>query len=374
VSNSVSQTQTRDMPAGTVIASSLHELPTRLRDWILSQSQGPDGAFHAWRDAHTGALAFAYPEITGYALTYLAGRQSLSSMEVKAGHRAANWLVSRLARGDYSARSGWDDDAIYNFDLAMISSGLITFGKRVENDVYVASGISLADDIRRQVDSLGYLPAIKSDAMVPTGRDVSWSTAGRAHMVKAVQCLLLAEDCGMSGGRDSANRLVHSIHSLQGQDGSFRTQPFIGQTMLHPHLYTVEGLWMWSIAQDDDAAMIRARKALLWAWDYQLQSGGFPRYIVTDSDRNSVLVGREQMDLTAQTIRMTRLIGICPPGFDRAVSRVSELGHRDGRFVALPYQPDASVLHLNTWSTLFGVQALELVHNKEYVLPWTALV
>ena len=87
--------------------------------WIESGAcQTASGAFAAWLDATTGRPAFDYPEITGYALSFLAGRPSLSERAWAVGNRAAAWLVHRVQHGNLAARDGRDGEAVYLFDLS----------------------------------------------------------------------------------------------------------------------------------------------------------------------------------------------------------------------------------------------------------------
>ena len=96
-----------------------------LRRWLFSGScQSVAGAFCAWREARTGRLAFEYSENNGYLLTYAAALEDPTPAELAAARRSADWL----ARGDLSARAGWDGGAIYTFDLAMTATGLMPFG------------------------------------------------------------------------------------------------------------------------------------------------------------------------------------------------------------------------------------------------------
>src|SRR5437870_1114476 len=93
-----------------------------LSRWISSGiCQGSSGAFAAWVEMASGEKAYDYAEITGYALSHLAGRASLSAEEIAVGRRAADWLVGRVQQGRLAARDGWDGDAVYLFDLGMIS-------------------------------------------------------------------------------------------------------------------------------------------------------------------------------------------------------------------------------------------------------------
>src|SRR5205823_5511355 len=54
----------------------------------------------------------------------------------------------------------------------------------------------------------GYLSTLDAAAGPPVGRPATWSTVGRLHLVKTVQCLLLADELGESGMRDAARVMV----------------------------------------------------------------------------------------------------------------------------------------------------------------------
>ena len=78
---------------------------TEFRGWLgHGPIQSASGAFYAWVDESTGAGSFEYPEITGYALTYLAGRRDPDPEELRRGHSAAEWLAGRRPVG--SCRPG----------------------------------------------------------------------------------------------------------------------------------------------------------------------------------------------------------------------------------------------------------------------------
>jgi hypothetical protein len=338
-------------------------IANEIRRWLASgRLQPASGAYCAWRDAEQGTLAFEYPEITGYALTWLAGCTNPDDGEIRAGRRAADWMVKRLNSGDRSARAGWDGGAVYTFDLGMIAAGLLSFGELVGERAYLEQGRATAAELARYVDSSAGLQAIAPDGPA-TDRPDGWSTVGRPHLVKCVQALLLA------GERDAAGRLLGYATDAQGSDGRFRTQPEGDQVMLHPHIYTVEGLWMWGSACDDSEALERARKAITWAWKYQLPSGGMPRW-VSDSE-----TGPEQLDVTSQAIRAAILLDVKPEGLEAATSRLAGLARADeDHGSALIYQPDADGTHLNAWVSMFAGQALSLAADGPQAVRWNTLV
>jgi hypothetical protein len=333
-----------------------------IREWLASgRLQSAGGAYAAWLDPATGRLAFDYPEITGYALTWLAGRAGPEQDELQAGRRAADWLVERLAAGDRSARAGWDDGAVYNFDLGMIAAGLLSFGRLTGEGRYAEQGQRIAEDLARQVLAPSGLRAVSPDGPA-TSRPGGWSTVGRPHLVKCVQALLLA------GDHEAAELLVRYAYEEAAPDGRLRTAPGEAEVMLHPHLYTVEGLWMLGTACGDEAALAAAREATLWAWRRQLPSGALPRWASDEA------TGPEQLDVTSQAIRAAVLLEVDPPGLDAAVARLAGQARHDGDHgIALVYQPDAPAPHLNAWVTMFAGQALAAV-TGEATVDWDTLV
>jgi UDP-N-acetylglucosamine 2-epimerase (non-hydrolysing) len=329
-----------------------------LARWISSGAcQSSSGAYAAWVELASGEKAYDYAEITGYALTHLAARAELADDEVAVGRRAADWLVGRVQQRRLAARDGWDGGAVYLFDLGMIAAGLQSFGLRFEEQRYVATGLELVELLERELKAdLGPVSAYG-----PRSERTNWSTRGVVHLAKLAQAFLLA-------GRDqAAARLIEAVRAVQGPDGHMPTDPESTVTMLHPHMYGAEGLWMWGTAMGDQDAVDRARAAVQWVWTQQLGSGGLPR-----------AVGRpepiEQLDVTSQAVRMALLLGVRTPGVDRAIERLLEVAReRDGK-LALPYQPGSPDVHLNTWVTMFASQALALAVPGAEPLRWGQLV
>lgn len=339
-----------------------------LRRWLGSGAlNSPAGAFCAWKDADTGVLAFEYPEITGYALTHLA-QLELTEPEHQAGARAAQWLGDRLSSNGLAARGKWDGAAIYNFDLAMIASGLMSFGRRVDKPGIAASGEKLAEDLCAQHRSEGVLPSIRASAQRPSARS-AWSTEGFAHLVKAAQCLLLH---GGEEPRIVAGEIIALSTRQQQDDGRFVTHPSDSETMLHPHLYAIEGLWMYAEATGDQEARQRAGAGTHWAWDQQLSTGGFPRLKPTSAAEEEA---PEQFDVTSQALRMAGLLDLELDGQAAAADRLAEVAKPDGDGAfALPYQAVDGASHLNAWASMFGFQALRVAREGSGALAWSHLV
>lgn len=348
------------------------DVARRLRLWLASGGcQGDTGAFHAWRDEESGALAFEYPEITGYALTYLSGLEQPTDLELGAARAAADWLLERVVdRGDYSARSGWDDGAVYNFDLAMIATGLINAGALMNDDRCRQAGCEIVAYMADQVDDSGRVPAVAA-AGAKSDRS-GWSVDGEAHMLKALQCFALADQAGGKVPVGVLEGMAASFRDVQEVDGRFRTQAVDDRTMLHPHLYAVEGLWAYGQAYNDHDALESARRGAEWVWRQQLPTGGFPRLVAVDPSVTEN--APEQFDLTAQALRAGCLFGLDPDGRSGAARRLAQISRPAPEGAcALPYQPPPAATHLNAWVGMFAAQAMA-ASAGDAAVTWSNLV
>lgn len=350
-------------------AGDLHD---ELRSWLSIGAQSPAGALYAWIDHRSAKPSFEYPEITGYGLTHFAASRLKGydlELEQRTAERAADWLIGLLARGPLAARSGWDGHAVYNFDLAMIANGLIVYGRHSGDGSLIDQGLALVRRLVEQVERCGHLPSIDEDfaGSVRT----AWSTQGFAHLVKAVQCLLAGADLGVPGARAAADRVVAKGLIGQQQNGRMETSPGDPVTMLHPHLYAVEGLWIYAQACGADDVMEAARLGVRWAAEQLLPNGGLPRF----AGRSGGTVGTEQCDATAQFVRAALLTG-AEVELAPTVRRLSSLALPVlGLGRAMPYQPEAAEAHRNVWTSMFAAQACDLfTWENPGLFDWRLLV
>jgi len=344
-----------------------------LRRWVVNDAVSPNGGVFAWVDHHSGQPAYEYPEISGYALTHFAGSPLQGDdlrLEGEAGVNVASWLEKLVNDERLAAKEGWDGQAVYNFDIAMMANGMMTFGLRFGHDRFVECGLKLASRLVAQVGRHGYLPAI-DDHISPVSQRSAWSTQGFSHLIKPAQCLSTAAGLGLAGAGDAASAVVAKGLAGQGPDGHIETRVGDEAVMLHPHLYGVEGLWVHGKAVGDEATLERARQAVEWAHRQILPTGGFPRYVnLVDGS-----VGPEQFDLTAQLVRAVLLLDL-DVDLTATVERLSSVSLQvPGKGRAIPYQTEQEVVHRNAWATMFAAQALELYSSRAgSSLEWRHLV
>lgn len=349
------------------------ELAVELRRWLAAGTQMPSGAIAAWLDHESGRPAFEYPEISGYALTHFAGSPAQGDrhmFEFATGLRTAAWLMNLIDDGRLAAREGWDDHAVYNFDLAMIANGLMVFGLRLEQDRLVEHGLSLVSCLTQQLERYGHLPSIDQGTS-PVSQRSAWSTEGFAHLVKVAQCMLMAAELGLDSARDAASAVVSKGLAGQQPDGRIVTHPADDVTMLHPHLYAVEGLWVYGMATGNDEALSRARLAVEWVDRQKLPNGGLPRFATTSDGRR----GPEQCDVTAQFLRAAKLTGFKGDVSSTARRLCSVSVPIAGLGRAMPYQPGTPTVHRNVWASMFAAQGCEVLScTSSPSLNWRYLV
>ena len=328
-------------------------------DQILRWLVSPDlfhasGAIAAWRSRATGELAFEYPEVTGYLLTCAAYAGQAQRPVVT---RAADWLSARVEAGDHSARPG--SPVVYAFDLGIIATGLLNVGSALRSDRYLSAGVRLAERLRDEILRSGTLAATSAEPASPT-----WSNAGRAHLLKCVQCLCLAEEQGAGRMREAAGSFVSSVGevTLETPDLAF------GETgpNLHATCYAAEGLWVWSAVSGDAKAERTADALLAGVEQARLPSGGFPK----DLGRNRAV---EQSDVTAQVARLGLLLGRKDAERSAALQRLEAIALPTAEGLAIPYQPAATPQHENSWCAMFAFQALRLAASSR-PLAWRSLV
>ena len=195
-------------------------------------------------------------------------------------------------------------------------------------------------------------------------RPATWSTVGRMHLAKTVQCLLLAAELGVAGMRKAAHTLIDDVSSAFSltNDG---LRDEAGRVNLHATSYTLEGFWIWDAANRTTGLRDILHSAFDELASYQLPTGGFPRLAATPTSR-------EQSDVHAQAIRLAALLGRTST-IRPSVVRLRQVASPAVFGWSVPYEPQSAEVHENAWATMFGAQALSLVDGPAD-LEWWELI
>jgi hypothetical protein len=296
-----------------------------------------DGTVASWvNPAHPG---YAYPEIAGYTLSYLA-QHGPDTAELR--NRVARRIAADITSSGGVGRNGTQ----YVFDSAMVLSGLIAH-------VNAGGLLPEADMLDRLyefvVSRLGRKVGIEGAAEAPA---THWSASYGCHLIKSVIAVNAYQELGQA---ESAARIVEMLLDdlLPLFDGArFHVNGQSDVTYTHAHSYALEGL----ITLDG-----RGRQGLReymelgagWLADVQGRDGGVPSGYAAGE------LAPAHADCTAQAVRIWTCVDPVhfAPSIRRATAFLKDLTLDGG----IRYRPGSD--DVNTWATIFGAQALDFADN-----------
>ncbi len=288
-------------------------------------------------------------EAAGSLLTWWAERPDLADQERKRGTSVAE----RLSRQGLEGRLAGEVLTADVSELAAVSAGLSIFGERTYGTLFTIEGRRLAECLALHI----------------LRRPARWWKTDPCALRRAVQCLLLAEAHGAREARPAARLLIDRLVPRQAPDGSFPTQIDPTRVVLRSHLQAAEGLWIFGVSTNDQAAVKAARKAMAWAGRRQLPSGGFPAM----AERRSLLNrASEQLEVTARAVRLGLLLE----------NEQIDLGAGLGRLVLAVRTRSSSPTVNQRWarmepdigSMLVSAQALDIASRGGQACTWPTMV
>jgi len=375
-----------DIPSGNVPLRAVRDAADHGIEWLLhsgiqNQKSGDRnfGAVSSWYDASNRTYAYAYPEITGYAVTLFMDLHSLQQKKdyIRKGEEAALWIEREVlapSRTEIKFRLAYDPltpipNHSYTFDNAMIMTGLVHLFRATGRSKWLKLARGLADRMLHTMqDREGFFHAyrdIDSGEILESGE--KWSQQPGVHHAKlAVPLMLLFEETGENIYQESALKVGRWAAARQEAGGRFVTNLSDGSTTLHPHCYALEGLFF--LQDRSEAADYQSvfSRGLDWLAGAQRPTGGLPVAFM-----NGVFLQAERADALAQTIRLLSLalsrniVGdeFIAPLF-RMVRRLlvfQQKGGPDAEKGGFRFYADEQghiQPHMNAWVTMFAVQAL----------------
>jgi len=323
-----------DQPA----ASARLDRETLLR-WLCSDAVvASDGRVWSWHNPeHPG---YAYPEAGGLWLSLMARETRADEAQLE---RVARWLA-RCEAEEGIGREG----RRYVFDHGMVLAGQLAWHARrgLPHTLLEPSMSTLTSELRAR-------RALRRE---PSGD--RWSERFGPHLLKLALPLAkwAAYEPELRASNDALARLLSQISPRLHEDGRIPSGSRSNSpTYLHAHCYAAEGLWRLSesplpVALRSDAREF-AERATIWLAQVQRPDGGLPPW--HDGTR---AWGPAPADVAAQAVRLWS--GLDRDRFaesvDRALTFLARLGTPAG---GLRYHEDSR--DLNTWATLFTVQALD---------------
>ncbi|MBF0493812.1 MAG: glycoside hydrolase family 88 protein [Candidatus Omnitrophica bacterium] len=357
------------------------------KDWILNSGiqnlPGPDaGGFNAWYDLEKGEHSYVYSEITGYGITtllflskYFVGdfisraRLAADWITKKAMHecggvKTRNYLLKMREAEHYSFESG----NIYAFDNGMVLYGLVNLYKFSKDASYLKVASGIADFlIAKMLRSDGFFYAVYNPATEETtDADWKWSTqSGSYHAKLALGFTDLYEVTGKAKYKEIVLGLCSRSLKEQRSSGRFITSRVDSSTHMHPHSYSAEGLLYAGLSFEREDFIDSAVSATEWALDSQKKDGGIPKKFIGNK-----FIEYYRSDEMAQTLRLSLLLmslGKIPGTKFKSLEllrkkllefQYAENGSQKGGFYYGQTLTGDRPAHINSWCTMFALQAL----------------
>jgi len=359
-------------------------------NWILNSGiQGSDGGFNSWYDLDKKTYKYKYSEITGYGITTLLFLNKINpnNIFIEKAKAAARWLInnsmhpcdgfktrSYYPREDENEEYSFNNSRIFSFDTGIVLNGLINLYKETKDERLLNYSLRstnfLINKMQRDDGLFNTTYDPNNDEMINTLQ--RWSSqSGSYHAKIAIPLINLYEITNNEEFKEAAIKICGSSLKFQVEDGRFISFADSNDTHLHPHLYTLEGLFYVAnkLRSEKQSSLYidSVKKSLFWTLKNQKNTGGFPQlYYHKEKKQNEF----ERTDINAQVLRKSLLLrsyGILGEEYDHkinmALERLKSFQHfsdekTNGGFYFGYDQNGEKLNHLNSWCTMFALQGL----------------
>jgi len=355
----------------------------------VDREESLNGGFNSWYDPKAKEYAYIFSEITGYALTALVHLHHHGDPRddlLQRGELATAWLTKQATHPSGGVRTryfykevpgmytgyDWKNGTLYTFDAGVVLFGVTNLYKTQANPDYLNYARTVAEFILAMQKPEGgfyayFLPTIPEKVDVPD----KWSTqSGAYHTKLALGLLRLFELTGDERYREAAVNTCEFALNFQRPSGRFVTYRREGDTHMHPHCYSGEGLLFAGQFLNEPRYVEAARRAAAWSLNSQMASGGTPSMYYKSKKEFGPY---ERSDELAQVLRLSTLTLD-----DSYLPRMQKLRDRllqfqvesddpaaDGGFRYGWDEDGTEYHHVNSWCTMFALQALQMLAQRE---------
>ena len=349
-------------------------------NWLINSGiQAENGAFYAWYDCEKNEYSFLYPEITGYSISLLLQLYRLMNDEIflRRAILAGEWLLE-IQRKDGSFYCKFFDTTMeykkydssrYTFDAAICVSGLVDLFNATFDVKFLRAAEKTGNWlVRHQNQDGSFLAGISPDG--ENIEEYHWSRMSSCHHLKIVISLLkMHKILQRKKFFISAKKLLRWAQKFQTVTGEFLISSKSEQVYTHANNYAIEGLLKASEFFNDTSLLKNAVHGAKRLSKMQNDDGSVWNYY--NSERNKIKVS----DATAQALRIWLILnekGV--PFFSTNVDKgfeflgklqcLSENVHASGG-IYYGQQMSNKIMHVNSWATIFTIQALMFKQKKE---------
>lgn len=345
-----------------------------------------------------GRPPFLFSEVTGYAIRDLLLLHSLTgdSSYFDKAIKAADWLLNTACdasgwiRTRYYFERDTDEDRrldsfaggnIFSFDNGICLGGLVRLYDVLRDEVvrrpelsekkrWLADKVtSLADNIIARLNDDGSIAAIFDSSGVEVQlHDPRWSQQRGSFHAKIAEALAeLYALTGVESYSEAARKICRFAISRQTEEGRFVTDAK-GNTQLHPHCYSAEGLLRAGTILGEEKFTTAARRATEWALG-QCRDGKIAQQL-GDSVPGGLYC---RTDSLAQVLWLGSVMSQAGILGDKHWAALGELAESvwsmkhpvDGYFRYGVYEDGEESKTLSYWTNMFAVHSL-----IEYAAAW----
>ena len=317
---------------------------------FLASSDIVNDSGHVYSWLNPNHPGFIYPEAMGLYLTLISQLAS-SRNDPHLTERAHT--VARGLQESVSLSGGIGKDGkLYLFDTCMAVTGLLTYKESLQGHVDPAVLLCMARFVVEMTQRR--LSLITDDGKVPQVAP-HWSTVFGASMLKTIIGLdALAVNTGENIYYTLALEIADEIVRDYLSDGAFHVFSNANTVYCHAHCYALEGLLRLRACGYRDTTLI------LYAGANRLQSWQNADGSLFNWYNAPLCQQCKVSDATAQAVRIWLAVdrGIYLPAIERALAFLARL-----RSPELGLYYSASSMDVNSWASIFAIQAMEWYLN-----------
>lgn len=335
-------------------------------NWILNSGlQSKNGGFYAWFDRNTKKYSYLYSEITGYGITTLLfiNRIAKTREAIKKAEYAASWIINESLQPCGGVKTGKGEaNNLFTFDTGMVLYGMINLFKATRKDRYLQVSKKIAEFLLRNQRKDGSIAAIYSPKTNKTLETFDkWSNqSGAFHAKIALGLVDLYEVTSNQVYKDAAIKLCNFTLTLQDKTGRFITNKADNTTHIHPHCYAAEGLFYTGVHFRIKKFIIASQKASKWSFDNLSNYGINELYNPLTNTFNDF----QRSDILAQLLRLGIIFSLDSKKIDELASLLLTYQYKEGSRQDGGFLYSKNERHLNSWCTMFTLQALDFYNNK----------
>lgn len=348
----------------------------------ISDDPKKKGGINSWFDLNKKDYPYIYSEITGYGMTTLVFLHQLFQDELflNQGILAGQWVLKNalddtggVKTRDYlspdpeAANYSFESGQLYSFDSGIVLFGLLNIYKKNQDPAFLDAAIKIGNFLINQCQKsdgamYAYYDRQKNN---PVSEFKKWSTqSGSFHAKIAMGLYLLYEITTDHKYLKSVERLLDSSLQFQKPDGRFISFADHGGTHLHPHAYSCEGLLFVGLKMKNDKYLSAVRRGVEWALNH-VRNDGTLNYIYDGEKFNNL----ERVDALSQVLRLGAYLEqknmISHAYRDKLNNMASRLlayqktiDEQVGGFYYGFHDNGEKLNHINSWCTMFALQAL----------------